>query len=138
MTALSRAAALSAALTLTFTAPALAQIFSQTLQLATMRQQIPESTITVAGIGQLQPALQRAMLREMTPRHAAALRAALDHAIVATEFRPNGVSEDQVTLAEYLQSLGIDPGLVVAVRIAPYIDRENPPITVFYRAPVPR
>jgi hypothetical protein len=69
----------------------------------------------------------------LEPGRAAALQHALAEATVATEDRPNGISEDQVTLAEYLIGLGIDPAHVVAVTIGTNLDRENPPVTLYYR-----
>jgi hypothetical protein len=138
MNALSRAAALSAVLALSLPAPGAAQIVSQTHLLATMRQQISQGTISTVPIAALPRPQRRALLGEMTPRHSAALRDALDRAIVATDLRPNGVSSDQVTLAEYLQSMGIAPARVVAVTIATHVDRENPPVTVYYRDVAPR
>jgi hypothetical protein len=137
MNALSRAAALSAVLALSLPAPGAAQVVSQTHLLATMRQQISQGTISTVPIAALPRPQRYALLREITPRRSAALRDALDRAIVATDTRPDGVSPDQVTLAEYLESMGIAPSRVVAVTIATHVDRENPPVTVYYRGPVP-
>ena len=65
-------------------------------------------------------------------RHAA-LEAALSKATVADVDRNNGQSEDQSSLAEYLQHLKIDPNAVVAVDVDPRHDPQNPRVTVFYR-----
>jgi hypothetical protein len=113
-------------------AVALTELDRQTHVLMTLRQQIPQDTIAIVPIEGLDHA-QRRMLLHGDPRRAAALQRALSEATVATEDRPNGISEDQVTLAEYLIGLGIDPAHVVAVTIGTNVDRENPPVTVYYR-----
>ena len=64
----------------------------------------------------------------------AQLRDAMSKATVATLDRPNGVSEDQVTLADFVQEVGIDPKSVLGVtfRAVPD-DPQNPNVTVYYR-----
>jgi hypothetical protein len=138
MNGIARTAALTAVLTLGLPALASAQDPAQTQLLATMRQQIPQDTLSVVSVGALSRSDRIALLGRLTPRGAAALHDALGRATVATEDRPNGVSEDQVTLAEYLQGLGIDPARVVGVTIAMHVDRENPPVTVYYSGSPPR
>jgi hypothetical protein len=105
----------------------------ETYALASLRQQIPQGTIAIVPIAGLGRDQRRMLIRELTPQREAALQNAISAATVATEDRPNGISEDQVTLAEYLTELGIDPAHVVAVTIATNVDRENPPVTVYYR-----
>lgn len=59
-------------------------------------------------------------------------------AVVATDDRPNGVSEDQVTLTEYVRHLGIDPNNVIAVDVRPDTGANGKPnpvnarVTTFY------
>lgn len=112
---------------------AITQLDRETYTLATLRQQIPQDTISIVPIEGLDRAERRTLLRGMNPRRAAALQHALSEATVATEDRPDGISEDQVTLAEYLIGLGIDPKHVLGVTIATNVDRENPPVVVYYR-----
>jgi hypothetical protein len=109
------------------------QFDQETQSLATMRQQIPQDTITPVAIRWLDHAQRGVILSELSPLRAAALRHALSNAMVATEDRPNGASEDQVSLADYLTSIGIDPAKVVGVTIATNVNRANPPVTVYYR-----
>jgi hypothetical protein len=113
---------------------AVTRLDRETYTLATMRQQIPQDTIAVVPIEGLDGVQRQMLLGDLTPPRAAALRNALSQAVVATEDRPNGISEDQETLADYLTSVGINPDRVVAVSIARNADRENPPVTVYYRA----
>jgi type IV pilus biogenesis protein CpaD/CtpE len=145
MNVIARTAALSAALALGFPALACAQeigdgsswagarVDSQTQQLATMRQQIPQDTIAAVSIRGLSREQRHALVGAITPERAAALLQALSRATVASNDRPDGASEDQISLADYLRSIGIDPARVVGVTIATNVDRENPPVTVYYR-----
>lgn len=115
------------------TALAWTRLDRETQALAAWRQQIPQGTIAIVPIEGLGHGQRRMLMRELTPQRAAALQSAISGATVATEDRPNGISEDQVTLADYLTELGIDPTHVVAVTIAKNVDRQNPPVTVYYR-----
>jgi hypothetical protein len=114
---------------------ALAHFDRETQMLATMRNQIATQDIfavPVAGL-QLGAPARRTLARGMSSGRHATLEAALEKAIVASEDRTNGVSEDQNSLAEYLQHLGVDPNNVVAVDIDSTRDAQNPRVTVFYR-----
>jgi type IV pilus biogenesis protein CpaD/CtpE len=145
MNVIARTAALAAALALGFPALASAQdvgegaalagvrVDRQTQQLATMRQQIPQDTIAAVSIRGFSREQRDALVGALTPDRAAALRAALSRATVASNDRPNGASEDQISLADYLRSIGVDPARVVDVTIATNVNRENPPVTVYYR-----
>jgi len=107
----------------------------ETRMLATLTNQIASLDIVavpVAGL-QLDPARRRVLVRATSGARHAALQAALGKATVANEDRLNGQSEDQSSLAEYLQHLGIDPNDVVAVDIDGSHDSQNPRVTVFYR-----
>ena len=66
-------------------------------------------------------------------RRHAALVAALSKATVADTDRRNGASEDQSSLAEYLQHHNVDPNRVVAVDVNGRQDPQNPRVTVFFR-----
>jgi len=114
---------------------ALAHFDSETQTLATMRNHIPSREIVPVAVSGLDigAADRRALVRMSRGSRHAALVAALGKATVADEDRQNGQSEDQSSLAEYLQHLRIDPNSVVAVDIDPRRDRENPRVTVFYR-----
>jgi hypothetical protein len=106
---------------------ALANADRETRMLATMKNHIPVAeivTIPVSGvnIGRTQRRGQHAALVD-----------ALGKATVADVDRTNGQSEDQSSLAEYLQHLRIDPNKVVAVDIDPRLDPQNPRVVVFYR-----
>jgi hypothetical protein len=114
---------------------ALAHFDRETQMLAAMRNQISSRDIVavpVAGLP-LAPPARRALGRGMSGGRHAALEAALAKATVADEDRMNGQSEDQSSLAEYLQHLGVDPNNVVAVDIDGSHDPQNPRVTVFYR-----
>ncbi len=64
----------------------------------------------------------------------AQLQDAMSRATVATLDRPNGVSEDQVTVAAYVEEQGIDPKSVIGVTFrTPPDDRANPNVTIYYR-----
>jgi hypothetical protein len=116
-------------------ASALSHFDRETQTLATMKSEIATMDIVVVSIAGLQTdvSARRALVRDMSSARHATLEAALDKAIVASQDRVNGASEDQSSLAEYLQRLGIDPNNVVAVDIDPSHDRQNPRVTVFYR-----
>ena len=73
------------------------------------------------------------LARTATGSRHAALGAALGKATVADVDRNNGQSEDQSSLAEYLQHLGIDPNKVVAVDVDPRQDPQNPRVRCLYR-----
>jgi hypothetical protein len=114
---------------------AVAHFDRETQTLATMTNQISSRdifTVPVAGL-QLDPARRRVLVRATSGARHTALQAALGKATVASEDRMNGQSEDQSSLAEYLQHLGIDPNDVVAVDIDGTHDSQNPRVTVFYR-----
>ena len=114
---------------------AVAHFDRETQTLATMTNQISSRdifTVPVAGL-QLDPARRRVLVRATSGARHTALRAALGKATVANEDRMNGQSEDQSSLAEYLQHLGINPNDVVAVDIDGTHDSQNPRVTVFYR-----
>jgi len=114
---------------------AVAHFDRETQMLATMTNQISSRDIVavpVAGL-QLDPARRRILVRATSGARHTALQAALGKATVASEDRLNGQSEDQSSLAEYLQHLGIDPNDVVAVDIDSTHDAQNPRVTVFYR-----
>jgi hypothetical protein len=107
----------------------------ETQTLATMRNQISSRdivTVSVVGLT-LDPPRRQVLVRATSGARHTALVAALGKATVANEDRMNGQSEDQSSLAEYLQHLGIDPNDVVAVDIDGSHDSQNPRVTVFYR-----
>jgi len=114
---------------------ALANIDQETRMLATMSNQIPSREVVPVSIDRLQldGTTRYALARTASTGRRAALQAALGKIMVADENRVNGESEDQSTLAEYLQQLGIDPSKVVAIDIDGSHDRQNPRVTVFYR-----
>ncbi len=114
---------------------ALAHFDGETQTLSAMRNQIPSReivTVALSGLA-LDARARRALARVMSGGRHAALTAALGKATVANEDRTNGQSEDQSSLAEYVQHLGIDPSNVVAVDIDGSHDAQNPRVTVFYR-----
>jgi hypothetical protein len=119
----------------TVLASAVAHFDRETQTLATMKNQIASRdivTVSVTGL-QLDPPRRRVLVRATSGARHAALQTALGKATVADEDRMNGQSEDQSSLAEYLQHLGIDPNDVVAVDIDGSHDSQNPRVTVFYR-----
>jgi hypothetical protein len=111
---------------------ALVHIDAETHTLATMKNHISSRDIVAVSITQYGTDTRRLLPRAGGSRHAA-LESALSNATVADVDRNNGQSEDQSSLAEYLQHLRIDPNTVVAVDIDPRQDRQNPRVTVFYR-----
>ncbi|MEA2786081.1 MAG: hypothetical protein QOF71_2185 [Candidatus Eremiobacteraeota bacterium] len=111
---------------------ALVHIDAETHTLATMKNHISSRDIVAVSITQYGTDTRRLLPRAGGSRHAA-LESALSKATVADVDRNNGQSEDQSSLAEYLQHLRIDPNTVVAVDIDPRQDRQNPRVTVFYR-----
>jgi hypothetical protein len=88
--------------------------------------------VSVDGMG-LTAAQRQSMSRANGGARRAALQAALAKATVADTDRRNGSSEDQSSLAEYLQHNNINPNRVVAVDVNARQDPQNPRITVFYR-----
>ena len=114
---------------------ALANLDRETQMLATMKNHISSRDVVpvpVTGLSIGTPD-RRTLTRTMSGSRHAALEAALSKATVADVDRNNGQSEDQSSLAEYLQRLGIDPNNVVAVDINGKADPQNPRVTVFYR-----
>lgn len=103
--------------------------------LAGMRNQISSQDVVPVAVSGLPmgPAERRTLTTTRTGTRHAALQAALDKATVADVDRQNGQSEDQSSLAEYLQRRGIDPKTVVAVDVDARADKQNPRVTVFYR-----
>ncbi len=114
---------------------ALSHFDAETQMLATMKNHIPSREIIPVAIAGLDvgAADRRTMTRSSAGGRHAALVAALDKATVADLDRNNGQSEDQSSLAEYLQHLRINPNNVVAVDIDPRQDPQNPRVIVFYR-----
>jgi hypothetical protein len=111
---------------------ALAHIDTETHTLATMKNHISSRDVVSVAVTQFGTATRRLLPRAGGSRHTA-LVSALGKATVADVDRNNGQSEDQSSLAEYLQHLRIDPNAVIAVDIDPRTDPQNPRVTVFYR-----
>jgi hypothetical protein len=111
---------------------ALAHMDREIHTLATMKNHISSRDIVTAPVAQVSTATRSLLARTGRSRHAA-LEDALTKATVADVDRNNGQSEDQSSLAEYLQHQRIDPNSVVAVDIDPRQDPQNPKVTVFYR-----
>jgi hypothetical protein len=111
---------------------ALAHMDSETQTLGTMKNHISSRDIVTVALMQTGSATRRLLPRAAGSRHAA-LVAALGKPTVADVDRNNGQSEDQSSLAEYLQHLNIDPNKVVAVDVDPRRDPQNPRVVVFYR-----
>ncbi|MDB5073120.1 MAG: hypothetical protein JWM87_4231 [Candidatus Eremiobacteraeota bacterium] len=113
----------------------LARMDSETRTLATMKNHISVRDIVTVPVSstQLTTSGRRTLVRAVNGSRHTALEAALGKATVADVDRSNGQSEDQSSLAEYLQHRGIDPNNVIVVDIDPKQDRENPRVTVFYR-----
>jgi hypothetical protein len=105
---------------------ALAHSARETRALAQTRNQISVTDIALVPVPGAPAGLARGARR-------AGLQAALAKATVANTDRSNGASEDQQSLAEYLQQVGIDPNNVIAVDVSPRPDPQNPRVTVFYR-----
>ena len=107
----------------------------ETRMLATLPNQISVtdiSLVSIDGMG-LTAAQMQSMNRAWGSSQRAALQAALSKATVADTDRRNGSSEDQSSLAEYLQHNNINPNRVVAVDVNSRQDPQNPRVTVFYR-----
>jgi hypothetical protein len=111
---------------------ALVHIDAETHTLATMKNHISSRDIVAVSVSQFSTTTQRVLPRASGSRHAA-LVSALGKPTVADVDRNNGQSEDQSSLAEYLQHLRVDPNTVIAVDVDPRNDPQNPRVTVFYR-----
>jgi hypothetical protein len=111
---------------------ALVHIDAETQTLATMKNHISSRDIVAVGVAQL-GAETRSLLPRAAGRRHTTLVSALGKATVADVDRNNGQSEDQSSLAEYLQHLRVDPNTVIAVDVDPRNDPQNPRVTVFYR-----
>ncbi|MDP9106732.1 MAG: hypothetical protein M3N49_12480 [Candidatus Eremiobacteraeota bacterium] len=111
---------------------ALAHMDRETQTLGTMKNHISSRDIVTVAVTQVGTATRRLLPRAAGSRHAA-LVTALGKPTVADVDRNNGQSEDQSSLAEYLQHLNIDPNKVVAVDVDPRQDPQNPRVVVFYR-----
>ena len=114
---------------------ALAHVDAETRTLATSKNHISSRDIVTVPVSssQLTTTGRRTLVRAMNGSRHTALEAALSKATVADVDRSNGQSEDQSSLAEYLQHLRIDPNAVIAVDVDPRTDPQNPRVTVFYR-----
>ena len=114
---------------------ALANFDRETQMLATMKNHISSRDVIPVAVGGLSVGApeRRTLTRTSGGSRHAALRAALGKATVADVDSNNGPSEDQSSLAEYMQHLRIDPNNVVAVDIDPRQDPQNPRVLVFYR-----
>jgi hypothetical protein len=119
----------------TLLSSALARMDAETRTLATMKNHISVLDLVIVPIGnaQLTASGRRTLARAMSGSRHTALEAALSKATVADVDRSNGQSEDQSSLAEYLQHRGIDPNAVIVVDVDPKKDPQNPRVTVFYR-----
>jgi hypothetical protein len=111
---------------------ALVHIDGETHTLTTMKNHISSRDIVAVAVAQFSATTQRVLPRASGSRHTA-LVSALGKPTVADVDRNNGQSEDQSSLAEYLQHLRIDPNKVIAVDVDPRNDPQNPRVTVFYR-----
>jgi hypothetical protein len=113
----------------------LARMDRETQMLATMKNHISSRDVVPVRVTGLpvSAAGQRAMRSVLRGSRHAALVAALGKPTVADVDRNNGQSEDQSSLAEYLQHLKVDPNAVIAVDVDPRTDPQNPRVTVFYR-----
>ena len=111
---------------------ALVHIDGETHTLATMKNHISSRDIVTVAVSQLSAPTRRVLSRAGGSRRTA-LVSALGKPTVADVDRNNGQSEDQSSLAEYLQHLRIDPNAVIAVDVDPRNDPQNPRVTVFYR-----
>ncbi|HEY6236097.1 MAG TPA: hypothetical protein VIW69_13430 [Candidatus Elarobacter sp.] len=101
--------------------------------LATMKNHISSLDIVTIAVVQAGTDTRRLMARTAARNRHAALEEAMSKATVADVDRNNGQSEDQSSLAEYLQHLRVAPSAVVAVDVDPRHDPQNPRVTVFYR-----
>ncbi len=106
-----------------------------TQTLGSLTNHIPQKNIVPIAVERwtLTPDEHQALMTTMTPDRMSALRGAMDKATVAMEDRPNGASEDQHSLTDYMKHLGIDPRGVIAIDVNTRRDPENPMVTVFYR-----
>jgi hypothetical protein len=110
----------------------------ETRTLATLPNQISVNDITLVPVDGMRitatgPAGTSYAWMHPDARRHAALVSALDKATVADTDRRNGSSEDQSSLAEYLQHHNVDPSRVVAVDVNGRQDPQNPHVTVFFR-----
>ena len=114
---------------------ALAHFDRETQTLATMKNHISSRDIVPVPLAGLDvgTSQRRTLTRTAGGARHAALMSALGKATVADVDRNNGQSEDQSSLAEYLQHLNIDPNKVVVVEVDPRQDPQNPRVLVFYR-----
>jgi len=114
---------------------ALANFDRETQMLATMKNHISSRDVIPVAVGGLSVGTpeRRTLTRSAGGSRHAALMAALDKATDAAVDRNNGQSEDQSSLAEYLQHLNVNPQSVVAVDVDPRQDPQNPRVIVFYR-----
>ncbi len=114
---------------------ALAHYDGEVQTLAAMRNHISSREVIPVAVGGLSVGTpeRRTLSATGSGRRHAALVAALGKPTVADVDRNNGQSEDQSSLAEYLQHLGVDPNTVVAVDVDPRTDPQNPRVLVFYR-----
>lgn len=112
---------------------ALVHIDAETHTLATMKNHISSRDIVTVFVTQAGTATRQLLARSASRNRHAALEDALSKATVADVDRNNGQSEDQSSLAEYLQHLRINPNAVIAVDVDPRHDPQNPRVTVFYR-----
>jgi hypothetical protein len=111
---------------------ALVHVDAETHTLATMKNHISSRDLVTVAVSQFGAPTRRLLPRASGSRHTA-LVSALGKPTVADVDRNNGQSEDQSSLAEYLQHLRIDPNTVIAVDVDPRNDPQNPRVTVFYR-----
>jgi hypothetical protein len=107
----------------------------ETRMLASLPNQISVTDIALVPVDgmRLTAAQQRSMMNAYGGSRRAALQAALSKATVADTDRRNGASEDQSSLAEYLQHHNVDPNRVIAVDVNGRQDPQNPRVTVFFR-----
>ncbi|HTD35101.1 MAG TPA: hypothetical protein VK665_15660 [Candidatus Elarobacter sp.] len=107
----------------------------ETRMLANLPNQISVTDIALVPVDgmRMSAAQQRSMMSAYGGARRAALQAALSKATVADTDRRNGASEDQSSLAEYLQHHNVDPNRVVAVDVNGRQDPQNPRVTVFFR-----
>jgi hypothetical protein len=112
---------------------ALAHFDREIQTLATMKNHISSHDIVTVAVTQAGTETRRLLTRTASRGRHAALEDALGKATVADVDRNNGQSEDQSSLAEYLQHLRIDPNAVIAVDVDPRHDPQNPRVSVFYR-----